>query len=160
MKEVLDIYGKFFLEGLVIGLLFINIVYGVRDDFGNNGVFQIIGNNLPVKEVKHIEYVDFRNIYKDECDKSFPQIFFLGKHLEVGNNKISDYFVAYDYAGRELPIVINRILDAGGSELSDIYNTVLNELYFQEAGIYILETETQDNDNRIMRYEIKIPVCL
>lgn len=160
MKEILAVYGKFFLEGLVIGLLFINIIYGIKDNFGNQGFFQIMGNNLPVEKVKHTEYIDFRNIYRDECIKTMPQIFFLGKHFEVGNNKMSDYFVACDYAGRELPIVVNRILNVEGVELSDIYNIVSDEVCFQETGIYILEVETSDSENRITRYKIQIPVGL
>lgn len=160
MKEILNTYGEFFLEGLVIGLLFINIVFGIRDVEGNQGVFHLIGNKISINNIRHTEYVDFKSTYTDECNKSMPQLQFIGLHFRVGNNKLSDYLVAHDYAGRRLPMVVKRITDKEGIELSDIYNKDSDEIFFQKAGIYIMEAEIRDSENRIVQYKIYLPVCL
>lgn len=160
MKEILDAYGEFFLEGLVIGLLFINIVFGIRDAEGNQGAFHLMGNKVSINNIRHTGYMDFKSTYSDECNKSMPQLQFIGLHFGVGNNKLSDYLVAYDYAGRRLPIVVKRIIDKEGVEVSDIYNRDSDEIFFQKVGIYIMEAEIRDSENRIVRYKIHLPVCL
>lgn len=160
MKEVVEVFGKFFLEGLVIGGLFINIIYGIKDNEGNQGIFQIIGDNLSIEKIEHTKYEDFRGTYIRECNKDMPNISFLGTHLKMSNNKLSDYFVAYDYAGRELPIVVKHIFDLEGVEHTELYNRDLNEINFSKAGIYVLEVEVKDNENRIRRWKVQVPVCL
>ena len=159
MQEIIDCYGEFLLEMIVVGLLLINVFWGIEDNYGNHGVLQIIGKSLPEENVNHIEYIDFGKVYNEECNKDMPQIYFLGTHLKVGTNKVEDYFVAYDYEGKELPIILNLITDIKGTEVLDIYNEVLNEIYFSVTGIYVVEAETRDQENRVFRCKIQIPVC-
>ena len=156
MKEIVESYGEFFLEAIVIGLLFANVIYGLKD---NQGVFQIVGEKIAIANMDYTTYLDFRNVYMEECNKGMPEIYFLGEHLKVGTNKLSDYLAAYDYAGRELKIVINRILDLNGNELLNRYDSISGDIFFTEAGVYLMEMEIRDSDNRIKYYKIQIPVC-
>ena len=160
MKKIIEAFGEVFFEGLVIGLLFVNVIYGLKDNQGKQDVFHIIGEGVPKENIEYAEYVDFKSIYKEECRKEMPTIQFLGNHLTLGINKLSDFFAAYDYEGRELEIVVNRILDQSGMELTDRYDSVSDEIFLEETGSYLFEMEIRDADNRIKRYKIQVPVCV
>lgn len=159
MKEIINVYGEFILESLVIVMLFLHIFVGIRDENGNSGVLQMIGSNLTVGDVNHLSYIDFDEGYREECSKNIPQIQFLGTHLDIGIHKVSDMFVAYDYAGRSLPITIKSIRDVNGTDLLINYDISSDEIYFSKEGIYTLELETMDSDFRILECKICIPVC-
>lgn len=160
MKEIIDAYGEFFLEVIVIGLLFVNVFCGIEDKCGDKGILRVVGKNIPIEKVNHMEFWDFNKTYRDESKKSMPQIYFVGTHLKTGSNKLSDFLVAYDYAGRELPITLQQVTDMVGTEIVDIYDEGASEIYFSSAGIYIVEAETRDNENRVYRCKIQLPVCL
>lgn len=158
MKEIIRNYGEFFIEIIVISIVFTGVFNVSAKNGGMQGIFEIIGRNIPVESVKHTEYADFRKVYRDECNKDVPRICFLGTHLKVGSNKLADYFVAHDYEGKILPIVIKRVVNIGGEDVSGIYNEVSDEICFTSAGIYTLEIETRDYENRVFKCKIQLPV--
>ena len=158
MKTVIDTYGKFVLELMIMSLLVVNVFGSTGDKQDNYGVFHIIGANTAANSVNHIKYVDFKEVYREECNKSVPSIKVLGTHLEIGSNKLSDYITAYDYKGEALPVIISSIKDMLGTELLEYYDTDSTEIFFSKAGVYTIEAEAVDRDYRSYKCQIQIPV--
>lgn len=158
MKQIVTLYGEFALEAIVIGLLSFNILFGAKDEDGKNGIFRIMGSNVEVEGINYLECIDFEETYRVESSKKTPQIYFSGNHLQVGCHKLSDYILIWDYEGNELLMSINSITDMSGKEVLCNYNSLSTEMNFTDAGIYTIEVEAMDKENRIARGIIRIPV--
>lgn len=158
MKQIIQVYGEFLLEGIVIVFLITLVFCGIKDDAGNIGVFAILGEGIELERIEHLAYRDFVETYKAECEKSAPLITFLGLHLQTGLVKLSDYITAQDYAGNSIPMIVKSIKNAVGTEFIDSYNVTSTEINFVQAGIYTILIEAMDESYRTTTCTIQIPV--
>lgn len=158
MPEVMKEYGEYILEAFIVICLAFVLVSASSDDAGNRGIFFVIGSKMPVKSEDYHAYTDFRETYQGECNKLEPKIWCLGNYLKAGMQKMSDYFWAIDYSGRELPVKIESIKGPDGAELIDTYNPDTTEIDLAEPGVYVFVVSALDDINRSARRSIQIPV--
>lgn len=69
MKQVIETYGRFVLEAVVVSFLFILLFTQITDKDGNKGVLKIIGAGLETGGVDYGSYTDF-DVYQAENAKS------------------------------------------------------------------------------------------
>lgn len=157
MEQVIRAYGKFLLNSMVVLLLSGFLLFGIVDDEGNHGIFQIAGAQVMAAKIEKEKPEEFR-IYQAEAVKKPPRISLLkSEPLCVGSHKIAEYIRAVDWSGREIPIRLCGITDAEGAEV-DSCNPETSEVCFTEPGIYVVEVSATDMENRRSVYRMKLPV--
>ena len=157
MKQLINAYGNFLIEGIVMVLLINWMFIGVKEE-ENIGIFEIIGAQMTSEQENYSDYKDFRETYKKESTKGAPIIYFSGTHLTVGRNRLSDWIVIKDYSDNNLKPIVNSIKNINGTELVDGYDKITTEIVFQDAGIYIIDVEASDDCKRTSRCKMLIPV--
>lgn len=157
MKQVMESYGVFVLEALVVSLLLVLLFTQITDKAGNKGVLKIIGAGLETEGADYGSYTDF-DVYQAESAKSAPIITYdTPAALKTGSNRLADYIKATDYAGGELPIKVISVQNPAGADVTVECDedTVIN---LTEPGIYKLTVSAVDDGNRLSTCEIKIAV--
>lgn len=158
MEQVLKEYGKLLLEMLAMGLLVTLLFSTVRDDAGNQGIFEIVGANLQTGDRDYDGYADYDR-YIEESKKEAPVIVYDDAvTMIVGVNKVTDYIRAFDFAGKELPIKVCSIKNPYDVDLIDTYDPDTAEIEFSQPGIYIMELSVVDGVNKKSVRQIRIPV--
>lgn len=158
MEQVLKEYGKLLLEMLAMGLLVTLLFSTVRDDAGNQGIFEIIGANLQTGDRDYDGYADFDR-YIEESKKEAPVIVYDDAvTMTVGVNKITDYIRAFDSAGKELQVKVCSIKNPYDVDLIDTYDPDTAEIELPQPGIYIMELSVVDGVNKKSVRQIRIPV--
>lgn len=158
MKLVIDTYGEFFWDGMVLVLLFILLWYGVTDDDGNHGIFAMAGEMLTSESRDYREYCDFSEGYLVESKKPAPQITYSGMALQTGLNRLSDCIKAYDDAGNELTVKIMSIIDMNGTDWIAFYSEDTTEIRFDSQGIYMVKVAAVSANKKRTICTIRIPV--
>lgn len=157
MEQIIKVYGKLLLEGMVLIALLTILFVEIKDEEGNKGVTRIVGAKLEVENVNYNLYTDFKTTYQNESNKKAPEIFFDGTHLYSGVCIIPNYIKAMDFSGTELEIKVSSIKDAAGTELIGDYDHDTGEISFV-PGIYTVEVSAKDVNNKLTRCMIQIPV--
>lgn len=157
MEQIIKIYGKFLLEGIVLVALLTILFVEITDEAGNKGVWAITGNRIEVESIDYKEYTDFKDTYQSESNKAAPTISVIGTHLCSGLCVIPAYIKAIDYAGNELPVKVSSIKDESGTELINNYNIDTGEIDFV-PGIYTVKICAKDANNKQTSCTIQIPV--
>ena len=158
MRLVIEHYGKFMLESIVVTALMILIFTGVTDAKGNRGIFTVTGEHISVENIDYHTYTDFKGTYKSESEKDAPKISFSSGRLSLGVHCLSSYIKAVDYGGNLLSITVLSIKAPDGSEVVDTYNQNTTEITFSQEGVYVLTIMAQDEGNRLTKTMIQIPV--
>lgn len=155
MKQVIDTYGKFILECMILVLLLILLFTQIRDDEGNQGVIQIIGARIETTDMDYDSYADF-DVYVSEGALEKPVITYTGGNtIRIGMCRLSDYMKAVDYNGNELSVYVMSVLSPAGAELVCNADTEIN---FPLAGVYRVQVKAVDGMNKKTVKQIKIPV--
>lgn len=158
MEQIMKTFGDNVLEAFIAICLVAMLLYGIVDAEGNQGVFKIIGANVSSESTDYREYTDFREVYQEESKKEPPKIKYAASCLQVGSVKLSDYINASDYKGNAIPIKIESIKSADETELLNTYNPITAEIIFERPGIYTVTASVVDENNRMVRCTIRIPV--
>ena len=151
---------RIFLEEVSLLLIVCVLISGTWGDSGSRGIFSYIGTNIKNDNIDYIAYQDFKETYVNESNKSAPVIYSLGTHLYVGVNRLADYIMILDYEGGHLTMDVNSIKDNKGNEFIADYNPVTTEIDFTMSGIYTVDVEAKDRNNRVSRCIIQIPVSI
>lgn len=147
MKQVINQYGKFLIEGIVLVALLMLLFIGIRDDAGNQGVPHIVGARLPTGGINYDSYSDF-DVCHTESGKKKPTIDYVGGNLTVGVIKLSDYIHATDYAGSDLQIKIMEIRSPDGSDITGAYLPDTAEISLDVPGVYTVKLRAIDDGGR------------
>ena len=158
MKFVIEHYGKFMLEAIVVTALMILIFCGMTDAKGNKGIFAVTGEHISVNSVDYQAYSDFKETYKTESEKNVPKITFTSGRLTLGVHMLSNYIKATDHDGNKLMIKVSSIKAPDGTEILDTYNHSTTEIVFSQEGIYLLTISALDEGNRLTKTTIQVPV--
>lgn len=158
MRQIIEAYGKFLLDALVVVLLMGFLFATVTDDAGNRGIFQIIGANLETGGNDYSSYTDF-DVYEAESKKSAPAITYDASVLAgTGRNRLDSFIRASDDTGKELPFYVTSIQSPGHEELIASYQPDTSEIEFLEPGIYTVELWAVDALYKKTAGRIRIPV--
>lgn len=162
MKQILEAYGKFLLDGVTVTLLFLLVFLKITGTNGNRGVLKMVGASLQAESEKEESlgqrYSDFM-VYQAEGKKAKPVITFKGDGaLTAGSHDVSDFIKAVDDAGIELPVKIIEIIGPAGKELNREEILDQQEIRFPEPGIYTMRVTAVDAANRKTISEIRLPV--
>lgn len=158
MEAVMKTYGKFFLVGMTLVLLFVFCAVGITDDNGNRGIFQMIGAQMHTESADYEEYTDY-DTYASESVKSFPKITVdASAGIHVGAGSVAGYIRAVDFTGAELPVRIVMLEDSRGNDVSGWHHAESGEIDFQMPGIYTLTVAATDSGNRETKVTVRIPV--
>jgi len=158
MKLVIEHYGKFLLEGLVVVALMALIFTGLTDENGNKGIFAVTGAQIQVEAVDYQSYSDFKNTYKAESEKENPKITSACQRLAAGAHTLSSYITAEDNAGQPLDIRVSSIKSPDGVEILDTYNADTSEILLTEPGEYLVTVSAVDGSNRMTKVAVRLPV--
>lgn len=158
MKQVVETYGKALLEAAVVILLMVLLFAGIEDGQGNRGIFRIIGNRIQTEHTDDRDYTDF-NIYRAESIKAAPSIRYQASELlHTGINNMSACIQAVDYEGRELPFEVRNIFSPDGEDITAAYNLGTMDVYFPEAGIYVVKVAAGDDIKKEFVCTVRLPV--
>lgn len=158
MQEVIEHYGKFILDAMVLLLLMMLIFLEIEDESGNKGILAIIGAQINNESVNYSLYTDFKETYKKESERTAPSISCEGVSLKVGEYKLSDYIKAEDYSGQSLAVKLVSITNPDGEDVMDIYRPDTTEIFFSQAGIYTIRVSARDDGNRVTEASFEILV--
>ena len=158
MEQAIRMYGDFLLEGIVVIILIIGVFWGIRDENGNQGIWLMTGANISVQNQDYTAYRDFQEVYKAESEKTAPVVNYVGGHLETGLVRLADHIVVMDYAGNVLPMRVISIKSAGGRECLAQYIPETTEMFFERAGVYTIEIEAMDEEARVTRCCLSVPI--
>lgn len=159
MKQVMDSFGKFILEAIVL-IIFIALLFtSVTDDSGNKGILNIIGAQLQTGGTDYYSYADF-NVYETESKKEAPVISYngAGTTLYTGSIILSDYIKAVDQTGNEIPVKVLSIRNQDDIELIDTYNPDTTEIILSQPGIYTIKLSAVDAINKKTVGRFHLPV--
>lgn len=158
MKQVLEIYGKFLLDAVVVILLLILLLFQITDADGNKGVFELIGNYLQSDVQEGVKYADF-DVYKTECDRAKPVISYIGtEHTDTGVHVLTEYISAVDSEGNQIPFQVVNVIGPDGTELTEYVKEDYQEVSFITPGIYTVSVSARDIWNKKTVCTIRIPV--
>lgn len=158
MREVLECYGKFALDSMVVLALMTLLFVSMTDENGNKGLYSIIGAQIEFDDVDYRGYTDFKETYKNESEKSPPSILFEGHRLEVGVHVLSNYIKAVDDAGNGLAVKVKSILAPDNVEVLETYNPDTGEIYMSQTGVYTITVIAIDDRNKFTEAMIQIPI--
>lgn len=158
MKLIIDSYGKFILETVVLISLLMLLFTGIRDDAGNQGVLKIIGANLQTDGIDYKAYRDFDK-YAEEAQKKSPGItYHVPIQMRAAVNIIADYISAVSDTGEVLKLKVLSVKDINGLEMEGAYDSGAQTLTFPSPGIYTLRLQTVDQINKKTIVDIDVPV--
>lgn len=158
MRVLLEYYGKFVLESMVVIALVTLIFAAMTDDEGNQGIYAITGAQMKIDSIDYHTYTDFKGTYKKESEKVPPRIYFEGNRLEVGIHVLSDYIKAVDDAGNFLPIKILSIKAPDKTEMLGVYNQSTGEINLFQTGVYTVMVVATSDNNKSTKAKIQIPI--
>lgn len=158
MKLVIEHYGKFMLEAIVVIAVTGIIFLGLTDANGNMGIFAVTGAHLEVEAENYLNYTDFKNVYKTESEKSAPHITWYGGRIVAGTHALSDYIKATDYAGNNLGFLVQSITAPDGSDCLSSYNQDTTEISLLQMGVYTVTVSAEDDGKRTTKATVQIPV--
>lgn len=158
MKLVIEHYGKFMLEGIVIFAVCGILVCGLTDENGNHGIFAVMGEQLEVSNENYLAYTDFADTYKAESEKTPPKISWHAGRIETGVHVLSDYIKVTDYAGNALAFQVMEIEAPDGTKGLSSYNPDTTEIGLSQMGVYKVTLFAKDDGKRITRSVVQIPV--
>lgn len=158
MKLVIEQYGKFILEAIVIIALMSIIFSSLTDNEGNKGIFAVTGAQIKIDGVDYSAYTDFRGVYKMESEKEKPKISFESGRLTIGTYALSNYIKAVDYAGNTLRLKVISIKAPDGREIVESYNQNTTEVSLLQAGVYTVTLLAVDDGNNTTKTIIQIPI--
>lgn len=158
MKLVIEHYGRFILDGIVVVAVMMIVFLWLTDSEGNKGIFAVTGAQINIDATDYTAYTDFKGVYKTESEKKHPRISFTGGRITIGTHTLSNYIKAVDDAGQNLAIKVSSILAPDGTEVVGTYNQNTTEITFSQSGIYTLTVSVLDEGNRMTKTNIKIPV--
>ena len=157
MEQISRTYGRFLLEAVVFGLLFVLLFWGITDEKGNRGIFRIMGEYVQ-EELRNIAGADLQ-IYQAEGQKEAPVISYVnGEMRHVGVYMVESLLQAEDYTGRLIPVKVLSICDPNGMERIGEYSNPILQIQFAERGIYVLEVSATDAWNRTCTYRVCVPI--
>lgn len=162
MKQILEAYGEFLLDGVTVTLLFLLVFLKMTDTNGNQGILKMVGATLQTESEKEESlgqrYSDFR-VYQTEGKKAKPVITFKGEGaLTAGSHDVSDFIKAVDDAGHELPVKIIEIIGPAGTDLDKEELLEQKKIRFPGPGTYTMRVTAVDAANRKTISEIRLPV--
>lgn len=158
MREVVEHYGRFILDGMVVIALIAIIFINLTDSEGNKGIFAITGAQLAISDQNYHTYTDFKGTYKIESEKTAPTIYFECDRLEVGVHALSNYIKAVDYVGNNLAIKVISIKAPDGTEVIGEYNHLTTEINMVQSGVYTVTVSVLNDSNRTTNATIQIPM--
>lgn len=158
MKQILEEYGTFLLEGMVL-VSILGLLFGrITDEAGNKGMYAMIGAKIKTQDFAYGGYTDFKETVSKECKKTAPKIHYYGGSLQTGIVRLSEVIYATDYAGRNLQIKIKEIHTPLGESGMETFLPDTMELVMEEPGIYTVCVLAKDDGNRTSECIIRIPV--
>lgn len=158
MRLVIEHYGKFVLEGIVVTALLVLIFTDLTDAIDKKGILAVTGEHISIDSMNYHAYTDFKESYKTECEKEAPKISFTSGRLFLGKHILSNYIQAKDNEGKNLKINVLSIKAPDGVEVIDSYHHDTTEIIFSQTGIYILTISALDEGNRLTMTKIQVPV--
>lgn len=158
MKQVLESYGKFLLEAVILVLLLVLLMCNVTDGMGNYGIFQIIGSYFYSEDTGWNDYGEFDS-YESECSRAAPVIAYNNEGiLYTGRHMLRNYIRATDSYGNPIPVKILSVMNPGGEISENPMGAGDTEINFPVAGIYSIKISATDRSNKKTVSIIKIPV--
>lgn len=159
MKYIIETYGKALLEGTIITLVLVLVLFNIKDNEGNKGILKIIGAQLPVEENNYEIYGDFDS-YASEGAKMPPNISFDYSEMLYAEEDISiqTFIKTSDYAGGQPELRVYKIMDSFGNDITFCYNSNTGNIYFPQKGIYELELAVKDSASKKYTCTILVPV--
>ena len=158
MKHLIEQYGTFIRDSMVVITLLLIVFCNLSDGEGHKGIFSIIGAKMDIEDADYLAYKDFREVYKSESQKTAPQIFLQGGRFTIGMHALSDYIKAVDDVGNLLPIHIKSIKAPDGTELMTSYHPDTTQIYMSGPGVYTITVSASDHRNKTTKTTIQIPV--
>lgn len=158
MKQVIVSYGMFLLDAVLIGLLFLLLFAGIKDDKGNRGIFSIIGAELETGETENKVYREFE-VYQSEAGRAMPTIVYQNTGIVyTGIFVVSDQIRARDADGEELHVSLLAVSEpgTGGTFFPVLPGT--KEVDFRNSGIYRLKVTAVDARRKRSTCIIAVPV--
>lgn len=156
MEQIIRIYGRFLLTAVVFVSFWIFVLWGMRDEHGNIGFFQMMGEYFADEQVAY--GADFTTCI-EETQRQPPIIFYKkNSALLTGSYNVEELIGATDCEGRNLPIKVRKSFNAKGMQDMQIYDKDSGQIYFSTPGIYTLQISAMDSWNRVSVQKISIPV--
>lgn len=156
MEQIIHIYGKALLAILITGILIGWIFFGMEDDSGNRGIFQIAGARVETGIADPKDYAEFDN-FLTEGSYEKPVISYIAAgSLHTGQQDLRNSIRAVDYAGNQLQIKILNCKNPADVLLESCNGESV--YFFSEPGIYTVEVMAMDEGRRKTACQIKIPV--
>lgn len=157
MKQVLEVYGRFLVDAVVLVILLLLLFLGIKDADGNQGVFHIVGAKLNTMEKEDSTFFDFL-AYQEQSSYTAPVITYKGEAaMETGSYQIGDCVQAFDAQGDELSVKLLGIFLPGEEEMRPVFSQT-ETLLFEEPGIYTLKVQAIDSRRKKTVDLISIPV--
>ena len=158
MREVIEHYGKFILNGMIVLALMTLMFVDLIDSEGNRGIYAITGAQIDIENVNYHTYTDFNGTYKIESEKTAPRISFESGRLVVGMHTLSNYIKAVDDAGNNLAIKVISIKAPNKTEIIGTYNHATTEIHMFQPGVYTITLEALDDSNKSTKAAIQVPI--
>lgn len=150
MEKIITIFGDTIFLGAVFLAVFL-IAFSTEDEMGRKGILQIVGNGMTEwKEDNDAGYF----VYQAECEESFPKAVLQRQTIFPGTYDMNELFAAYDNFGNAAQIRLYQVTFADGQQKEVTENRVT----FDVPGIYVLQFEVKDEEQRISDQKVFIPV--
>ncbi len=158
MKQVIESYGMFLLDAVLIGLLFLLLSVGIKDDEGNRGVFSVIGAGLEAAETENKVYREF-DVFLNEAGREAPTIIYQNTGIVyTGVFVVSDQIKARDADGVKLPVRLLAVSTPGTDGMFSPVPSETEEVEFINPGIYRLKVTAVDARRKRTTVIIPVPV--
>jgi len=157
MDEIVRMYGRFVLTGMTLLCMTVFVIGDISVSEKKAGLLELLGNYIKIEKNDYISYRDFNGIYAAESEKEGPKIVYEGGSIKKGTYFLNALIKAYDYAKREMPVVVDKIIGPYGNNLS-CYDAISGKIDFNRCGVYELTVSAVDDGNRCSWCIIKVPV--
>lgn len=158
MKKIINTYGHFILDAIVVIILMTFFFAGIMDNEGNRGIMAILGAHMQTSSIDYNSYNDF-DVFEQEAAKPIPVLnYTTATQMHVGNNNIVDYLKATSCTGANLNIKILDITDSLGNSVFSGYDPANQTITFSAAGIYTIRMVTVDEVNKKALVDVRVPV--
>lgn len=158
MKYIIETYGRFLLEGIVVTLV-LGLLFTVKDAKGNIGIFRILGGTWNQGYVDILPDTGF-GVYETEASKEFPGAGYeyAGKIYAGEELLLTSFIKVQGDKSQQLRIKVLEITDSTGQDRFTCYSEDTGKICFPTEGVYKVKISVKDTACKKYTCAINIPV--